>query len=69
MNIILSKYGVTQGSILGPILFKVFLCELFLIVDGTDIAYDADDNAPDCTSNIRDDVKVTLKAASIKKFQ
>ena len=40
-----------------------------MIVDDIDIASYADDNAPYCTSNIRDDVKVTLKAASIKVFQ
>ena len=65
----LIKYGVPQGSILGPVLFNIFLRDLFLIVDDIDIAFYADDNTPYCTSNIQDDVKVTLKAASIKVFQ
>ena len=66
----LIKYGVPQGFILGPILFNIFSCDLFLIVnDDKDIASYADDNTPYCTSNIRDDVKVTLKVASIKAFQ
>ena len=65
----LVKYGVPQGSILGPLLFNIFLCDLFLIVDDTDIASYADDNTAYCTSNIRDDVKVTLNASSIKVFQ
>ena len=34
-----------------------------------DIASYADDSTPYCTSNIRDDVKATLKVASIKVFQ
>ena len=67
----LIKYGVPQGvqSVLRPVLFNIFLCDLFLIVNDIDIASYADDNTPYCTSNIQDDVKVTLKAASIKVFQ
>ena len=45
------------------------MCDLFLIVDDIDIASWTDDNTPYCTNNIRDDVKVTLKATSIKVFQ
>ena len=64
----LIKYCVPQGSLLGPILFNIFLCEL-LFVDDIDIASYADDSTPYCTSNIRDDVKATLKTASIKVLQ
>ena len=65
----LIKYGVPQGSILEPVPFNIFLCDFFVTVDDIDIASSADGSTPYCTSNIRDDVKVTLKAASIKVFQ
>ena len=36
--------GIPQGSILGPLLFNLFLCDLFLFVEGADIMSYADDN-------------------------
>ena len=40
----LIKHGVAQGSILGPILFNVFLCDMFFMIDNVDIASYGDDN-------------------------
>ena len=39
-------HGVPQGSILGPLLFIVFLCDLFYFLEGTDTTSYVDDTTP-----------------------
>ena len=39
-------YGVPQESILGLLLFNIYVCDMFFEIIKCDIAYDVDDNTP-----------------------
>ena len=58
-------FGVPQGSILGTLLFNIFLCDLFLIMKETSFASCADDNMLYVTDENLDEVIKSLEEDSV----
>ena len=58
-------FGLRQGSILGPLLFNIFLVDLFCIHSDIDIANFADDNTPYLSAKNVEDVIESLEPASV----
>ena len=62
-------FGVPQGSILGPLLLNIFLCDVFFIMNETEIASYADDNTPYTSCQNIDNVIRTLENDSVRLFK
>ena len=62
-------FGVSQGSILGPLLFTIFISDMFYFLEGFDIANYADDTTPYCAGKSSEFVVNTLEQSSVILFE
>ena len=58
-----------QGSILGPLLFNVDICDLFILIVNIDIANYADDNTPYTFGKCGTEVISQLQEETIQLFK
>ena len=62
-------FGVSQGSILVPLLFSIFLCDLLLIINNIELASYADDDTTYAIGNNIEELIVKRQNASKTLFQ
>ena len=71
------KRDIPQGSILGPLLFSIFVNDIFMFIEKTEVCNFADDNTIyDCgedlsniLENLKHDLKILLKWFRINSLQ
>ena len=61
--------GLPQGSILGPLLFNIFLCDMLFILEDIDIASYADDTTPYASSQCLEEIIIILEDISDQLFR
>ena len=62
-------FEVPHRPILGPLLFNIFICDLFIMIDDFNIANYADDNTPFVSGDIPLNVITSLENAAEKLFE
>ena len=62
-------FGVPKGSILGPLLFNIFICDMFYFLQDFDIANYADDSTPYCAGKSAEFVVNSLEQSSAILFE
>ena len=62
-------FGVLQGSILGPFLFSIFICDAFYLLEDFDIANYAIDTTPYCAGKSAEFVANNLEQSSTILFE
>ena len=62
-------FGVPHRSILEPLLFNIFMCDIFFIMKGTDFSSYADDNTPYRTADTIEELMKLLEHDSTMRFK